>query len=61
MRDTYIDRELCIFLVRMLKSVTISFVNSDLTLFGGAALKFIIIVYLWSHSFDKQGCDLTLC
>ena len=46
MRDTYIDRELCIFLVRMLKSVTISFVNSDLTLFGGAALKFIIIVYL---------------
>ena len=30
MRDTYIDRGLCIFFVQMLKAVSISFVNSEL-------------------------------
>ena len=30
MRDTCIDQELCIFLVQMLKTVSISFINSKL-------------------------------
>ena len=30
MRDTCIDQELCIFLVEMLKTVSISFINSKL-------------------------------
>ena len=39
------------------------------TLFGGAAFKFVVetiihhcyCMQLWSHSFDKQGCNFTIC
>ena len=30
MRDIYIDQELCIFLMQMLKTVSISFIDSEL-------------------------------
>ena len=44
MRDTYIDRRLCILLVQRLKTVSISFISSELDkiLFGMVAFKFVV-------------------
>ena len=43
MRDTYTDREVCSFLVQMLKTVSILFIKAGQnTLFGGVAFKFVL-------------------
>ena len=62
-QDTYIDWELCLFL----KTVIILCINCELVrkfyslglLLNLSCKQYIIIVCLWSHSFDKQGCDFT--
>ena len=44
MQDTNIDWELCILLVQLLKTVSISFINSELVkaLFERGAFKFVV-------------------
>ena len=69
MRDTYIDGRLCIFLVQMLKIVSISFINctgQNTTLLDMVVFKFIVETIIHHYycmlvKFDKQGCDFTIC
>ena len=47
MRDTYIDQGICIFLIQMLKTVSISFINSEL-------IRTLYLVWLLSNLQWKQ-------